>query len=195
VAGQERLLSAVVAIDGGGPALTIAAQYLAGAGIGRLVVHGPDRGPLVDALTALDPDVQLRSSAAPLEADRADGTLTDALVAVDLPLAELDRVARSGPPLIAGGTDGPRGWLVVAEPGAACASCAARTIGRGGAAGPLASSAAGVIGSLVALETLKLLLGLRPRTGATWQRFDAERSTLDTVPLARLDTCPGCTAT
>jgi adenylyltransferase/sulfurtransferase len=190
VTGQERLLSAAVAIDGCGPGLSIAAQYLAGAGIGRIVVHGAERDPLLEALRAVDPALRLWSSTAPLGG--AEGAPPDALVAVDLPLAELDRVARGGPPLIAGGTGGPRGWLVVAERRDACASCAARAAGTGGAAGPLASSAAGVIGSLVALETLTLLLGLRPPTGASWQRFDAERSTLETVRLVRRDSCPAC---
>jgi len=212
--GQQRLLGASVALAGEGDLARIAALYLAGAGVGRIEVHRADGHRLADDLVDLDPEIAVRTSRRPLSE-----AVCDVSVACDLPLAEIEAAAAVGRPLIAGGTDGSRGWLVVAtaEPGGGCANCAARAAtgrhppkssGRtGGIAAErissvrpelvegraaLSSATAGVVGSLAALSVLKLLLGLGGSSQSVWLQFDAARSTLTEHPITRAEDCPVC---
>ena len=78
------------------------------------------------ALAGLGAETDVTTTPTPLAA-RAG---VDLLIAVDLPLADLDRAAAGRLPLIAGGSIGPQAWLVVAAPDdEACAGCAARRRG------------------------------------------------------------------
>lgn len=199
-AGQQRLLDASVALGGRGPTLEIAALYLAGSGVGRIALHGrADR--LAAALIELNPEVRITVHTEAPGVHRGDGphAFCDVLIGADLPLADLDCAAAARRPLIAGGSDGPRGWLVVGESGGVCASCAARSGAlrdpRADAAGlHLVSIAAGVIGALLATEALKLLVGLCGGHGPAWLQFDAQTSTLTEVPFTRAADCPVCAA-
>ena len=215
-AGQQRLLDASVALGGRGPTLEIAALYLAGSGVGRIALHGP-ANRLAAAVIERHPEVRISAHAeAPGVHGRDDADAScDVLIGADLSLADLDRAAAARRPLIAGGTDGPRGWLVVGESGGVCASCAARSRAlrdpraaaddRAGlrpaptrhtpATGlHLVSIAAGVIGALLATEALKLLLGLGGGHGPAWLQFDAQTSTVTEVPFTRAADCPVCGA-
>jgi adenylyltransferase/sulfurtransferase len=210
--GQQRLLGASVALAGEGDLGRIAALYLAGAGVGRIEVHRADGRRLADDLVDLDPEIAVRTSTRPFSEGACDVSL-----ACDLPLAELEPAAAVGRPLIAAGTDGSRGWLVVAtaEPGGGCASCAARAatghspstssmrtggIAWGSAVRPepvegwtaLSSATAGVVGSMAALSVLKVLLGLGGGSQSVWLQFDAARSTLTEYPITRVEDCPVC---
>ncbi|MGH7788387.1 MAG: hypothetical protein ACRERC_16075, partial [Candidatus Binatia bacterium] len=120
VAGQQRLLSAHVAIDdGGGPLAAVLAPYLAGAGVGRLTLHGAGTAAVVDAVAGLAPDTHVTTLAVGV----ADAEI---VVAADLALDDLDRVATLGVPVIAGGLTPGGGWLVVAAARPPCVACVAR---------------------------------------------------------------------
>lgn len=192
--GQQRLLAATVAIGGAGEVAAIAARYLAGAGIGHLVLHGAARADLRAALTALDPELRVTLSDLAL-----GGMAAEVLVAGDLSLAELDCAAAAEQPLVAGGSSGGVGWLVVAPVGGACASCAARAArqippGPPFSKGGLMSPTSGVVASLIAVEVIKVLLALRRETERTWLQFDAATSTLVSHPIATAADCPRCAA-
>jgi hypothetical protein len=138
-AGQARLLATSVLILGGGPLAEMAALYLAGAGIGRIALLQA-AGTLADAVGDLNPDVAIAHGAA------VDATY-DVVVACDAEPA-LIASAATGRTVIAAGLNDAGGWLVVGEPGGACASCVAhRHVGQQYAAGAeLVSVVAGVLG-------------------------------------------------
>jgi len=195
--GQERLLQSSVAIAGAGAVAEIAALYLAGAGIGSVVLHGRGLEALRGEVIALNNDVDVRLATAPLGSVRVG-----ALVACDAVLEEVDAAAATGLPLIAGGIAGERGWSVVADDSSICASCAAR-LGveflECGGSPPLhgaqtrAGVVGGVVGSLIALAVLKLRLGLgASRRG--WLQFDALAASLTEHALVRHPQCPRCAA-
>lgn len=189
-AGQQRLLQSSIAIGGGGALTEIAALYLAGAGIGRITLHGTDRQALRVQLLDLHPEVEVSLPHGPL------GSVDAAvLVACDYELAEIDVAVASRRPIVAGGSDG---WMVVASSAEICASCAARSRVHGAMpfepAHPNASPTAGVIGSLMSLAVLKLLVGIGDPLRRVWWQFDPVRSMLTEHPLERVTDCPGCTA-
>lgn len=189
--GQERLLSSSVAVAGDGVLAEIVALYLAGAGIGRIVLCGAGRESLRIDLADLNPDVRVALAAADL-----DSAASDIVVACDAPLAQLDAAARPGRPLVAGGADNEGGWLVVSDAADICASCAGRraTVPAGTAcrAGPM--PAAGIVGSLLSIAVLKQRLGLGAPARPVWLQFDARRSMLSEHPIERLPDCPVCAA-
>lgn len=183
--GQERLLRSAVAVAGDSEFAAITALYLAGAGIGRVVVHG--RNEASGELSDLNPDVQVTLASGALGSVDAD-----VLIACDAPLAEIDAAAAAGRPLVAGGINRHGGWLVVADAPVTCASCAARQNESELPHSTLLSPTAGVVGSLVAIAVLKLCLGLDAWAQPVWLQFDAVRSTLTEHPLVHAVDCPVC---
>jgi molybdopterin/thiamine biosynthesis adenylyltransferase len=103
--GQQKLLSAHVALVGLGALGGPAALYLAAAGVGRLTLIDDDVVSLsnlqrqilfgtgdvgrakteagAEALTALNPDIRLRRAAARLDTDNAEDLIADAQIVVD----------------------------------------------------------------------------------------------------------------
>jgi molybdopterin-synthase adenylyltransferase len=216
-AGQERLLGSAVALAGEGELAAITALYLVGAGVGRFTLHGSHS--LCGELRDLNPEAHVTPASGAL------GSVdVDVLVACDRTLAEIDRAALSGRPIVAGGVSPHSGWLVVAQPRVTCASCAARqavrgatgarpstssgrteSISSGGSSSvrpelvegppPLASATAGVVGALMSLAVVKLLLGLDQPSGGEWLQFDAVGSTLTAHSIVRAADCPRCAMT
>lgn len=183
-AGQARLLATSVLLLGGGPLAEMAALYLAGAGIGRIALFQATDS-LADAVRDLNPDVAVEHGAA------VDATY-DVVVACDAEPAAIARAA-TGRTIIAAGLSDAGGWLVIAAPGGACASCVAlRHAGQQHAACPeLVSVAAGVLGSLITLEVLKRRLG-RGSPPAGELHFDVVQSTLSEHPIAHHADCAVC---
>lgn len=191
VAGQQRLLQARVALDGCGALAAVLAPYLAGAGVGRLTVHGPGAATIAQSIAGLAPDTVaevVERSVARVEAD--------VVVATDLPLADFDRVASLGAPVVAGGLTPRGGWLVVAAARPPCVACVARRAGVGPApAAPAApGTTAGVVAGMLSLAVLKLLLGLGGTGEPRWLLFDAAASTVEPQSFVPLPACPVCAA-
>jgi len=192
--GQERLLRASIALAGEGELAELSALSLAGAGIGRIALHGSAGAALGDDLVDLHPDLQVTLATGAL-----GSTDADVLVACDLPPTELNRAGRAGRPLVAGGLIDDGGWLVSAG---TCAVCAARQARRevrepvsaAAREGPGRSATTGVIASLIALVVLKLRLDLPAPAHGTWLRFDAPASALTERPLPRTADCAVCAA-
>lgn len=189
--GQERLLSSSVAVAGNGALAEIVALYLAGAGIGRIALPGAGREPLQADILDLNPDVSVA-----LAVDDLGSVEADILVACDVGLADLERAARSGRPVVAGGVDDDGGWLVVSDTPDICASCAGRaaTARRGTACRAPTVPAAGVVGSLMSIAVLKLRLGLGEPARRVWVQFDVRESMLSEHPIERAPDCPVCAA-
>lgn len=102
----------------------------------------------------------------------------------------------AGLPLVTGGVAGIAGFVMAIRPGrTACHSCAfpppSPREGTPPAAGVL-GPAAGVAGSLMALQALELLTGFRPPLLDALLSIDLGDLTVTRVPVARRPDCPDC---
>lgn len=219
VAGQQRLASARVLIVGLGGLGSPVALYLAGAGVGELVLadfdqveltnlhrqiaHGmADLGKLKvesarESIAAINPLVQVRTISQPLQ----DELLTEQVALVDAVVDCTDNFATrfalnkacvaAGKPLISGAAIRLEGQISVfdtRQPQNPCYQCLYAhtdeeqlTCSEAGVMGPLV----GIVGSVQALETIKVLSGLgQPLAGRlllldgmslSWREFKIKR--------------------
>jgi adenylyltransferase/sulfurtransferase len=169
----------------------------------------PDLGvPKAESAAAklrfLNPDVVIEPYRVRLDADNAEGLLAGHDLVVDCSDSFATRYAvnaaccAAGVALVEGGVVGMSGLVMAIRPGeTACYRCAfpeppppgsVPSCAEAGVLGP----AAGVIGSLQALEALKLLTGVgRPLTGAFLQADLADLDFLR-VGVRRREDCPDC---
>ncbi|WP_394764464.1 HesA/MoeB/ThiF family protein [Phenylobacterium sp.] len=220
--GQQGLKAARVLIVGAGGLGAPAALYLAAAGVGTLVLVDPDRvdrsnlqrqvlyaeadlgRPKVEAATArlhaLNPDIVVDGREVALTADNAG----DLVAGFDLVLDGTDDFAvryavnaacvRHGKPLVSGAIGRWTGQVGVFS-GRPCYRCLvpeippdAETCAAVGVVGALA----GVIGSMMALEAIKLIVGAgAPLTGRLLL-YDALAAETRTVRVGADPDCPVC---
>jgi molybdopterin-synthase adenylyltransferase len=188
--GQERLLAARVAVRGGGDAALVCASYLSGAGVGSLGMDdlggsGPVGGALgfsgvglrtlAAAIAARNPDCRL-SAESPLAPNVV--VLIGAAIPDELPL---------GSAVVWGAADAESVVRVHFPAGTACAPCLK-------AASLLANAGEGespvVLGSLLAVDCLRILLGLARDTRPSVLRLVRTRSSSFALPAR--DDCVRC---
>ncbi len=220
-AAQRALGEARVLVVGAGALGSPVATYLAGSGVGRLGVvddgdvelsnlhrqhlhFTPDVGvakahSAVAKLGFLNPDIVIEPYQAAFNAAMVDGQdlVVDCTDSFEARYAINAACCAAGVPLVEGGVVGVSGLVMAIRPGeTACYRCAfpqapegAASCAEAGVLGP----AAGVIGSLQALEALKLLAGLPALTDAFLQ---VDLLTLDflRVNVRRRAGCPDCAA-
>jgi molybdopterin-synthase adenylyltransferase len=220
-AAQRALGDASVLVVGAGALGSPVATYLAGAGVGRLGVvddgdvevsnlhrqhlhFSPDVGvpkahSAVSKLGFLNPEIVIE----PYQAAFNEAMLEGVDLVVDCTDAFATRYAinaaccAAGIPLVEAGVVGMSGLVMAIRPGeTACYRCAfpqappegaVPTCAQAGVLGP----AAGVVGSLQALEALKLLAGLPALTDAFLQ-VDLATHDFLRVTVKRRDDCPDC---
>jgi sulfur-carrier protein adenylyltransferase/sulfurtransferase len=97
-------------------------------------------------------------------------------------------------PVIVGAANAVAGWMSVCDGGdAPCYTCLTRQCGGAGAGeASLGTVAAGFIGTLLAAEAIKIVLGLRPRAGGQRVTFDALRGDVRIEPALPDPHCAGC---
>lgn len=220
--GQQRLKAANVLIVGAGGVGSPAALYLAAAGVGTLrIIDGDavslsnlqrqilfetadiDR-PKVEAaagrLAAINPHVQIEALNHPLTADNVAEVIAGADVVLDgtddFPTRHLVNAAcvAAGVPLVSGALGRWTGQVGVFA-GKPCYHCLvpesppdAETCARVGVVGALA----GVIGSMAALEAVKLITGAgEPLTGRL-MLYDGLAATSRVVKVTADPQCPVC---
>ena len=225
--GQRRLLESSVLLIGAGGLGSPASLYLAAAGVGTLgivdddvvdesnlqrqIAHSTQRlgDPKVDSardtLTALNPDVQVKTFNERLSSENVDRILAegwDVIVdgADNFPTRYLvnDASVWHGIPVVHGSIYRFEGQATVFQPGAGpCYRCLfptppppelAPSCAEGGVLGVLP----GVIGSLQANETIKLALGMGDPLIGRLMLFDALGATFTEVALRRDPNCPVC---
>jgi molybdopterin-synthase adenylyltransferase len=218
-AAQRALADAHVLVVGAGALGSPVATYLAGAGVGRLGIvddggvelsnlhrqhlhFTPDLGlpkaqSAASKLKFLNPDILIE----PYQAAFAPAMVTGQDLVVDCTDSFAARYAVNAAccadrvPLVEAGVVGLTGLVMAIRPGeTACYRCAfptepvnAPSCAEAGVLGP----AAGVIGSLQALEALKLLAGLPALTDAFLQVDLAALDVLRVAVRRRAD-CPDC---
>ena len=226
-AGQRRLLESSVLLIGAGGLGSPASLYLAAAGVGTLgivdddvvdesnlqrqIAHSTQRlgDPKVesarDTLTALNPDVKVKTFNERLTSENIDRILAegwDVIVdgADNFPTRYLvnDASVWHGIPVVHGSIYRFEGQATVFQPGEGpCYRCLfptppppelAPSCAEGGVLGVLP----GVIGSLQANETIKLLAGIGEPLIGRLLLFDALSATFTEVALRRDPNCPVC---
>jgi molybdopterin/thiamine biosynthesis adenylyltransferase len=219
-AAQFALREASVLVVGAGALGSPVAAYLAGAGVGRLGIvdfddvevsnlhrqwlhFTPDVGvakaqSAAAKLRFLNPDVVVE----PYQARFAPAMLEGADLVVDCSDSfetryEVNAAACAArTPLVEGGVLGLAGLVMAIRPGeSACYRCAfpetppsVPSCAEAGVLGP----AAGVIGSLQALEALKLLAGLDGALLDAFLQVDLHDATFLRVATSRREDCPDC---
>lgn len=226
VAGQETLRERHVLLVGAGGLGSAAALYLAAAGVGQLSIADPDALELSNLqrqilyretdlgqgkaqraaaqLTALNPEVNVRTMATALDASN----LPDLLRSVDVVLDGSDNFptrfavnaacVTARKPLISGAAIRFEGQLAVFTPGihhSPCYRClypdsgeTQETCENAGILGPIV----GVIGSMQALLAIRLLLGLGDNPAGTLHLFDALTFHWRRLRIPRDPHCPVC---
>ena len=215
---QERLAAASVLVVGAGAIGSPVALYLAGAGVGRLGIVDPDEVELSNLhrqllhftpdvgvpkahsaaakLRFLNPDVVIEPYQAAFAPEMLDGQdlVVDGTDAFATRRAINAACCAAGVALIEGGATAFDGLVLAIRPGeTACYRCAfptapaeERRCDREGILGP----AAGVVGSLMALEALKHLGGLGGEDGLL--ALDLRAPSMTRVAVPRDPGCPDC---
>jgi molybdopterin/thiamine biosynthesis adenylyltransferase len=218
---QKALGEANVLVVGAGALGSPVATYLAGAGVGRLGIvddgdvelsnlhrqhlhFTPDVGvPKAHSASAklgfLNPDIVIEPYQAAFNPAMLEGQdlVVDCTDSFAARYAINAACCAAGVPLVEGGVVGTSGLVMAIRPGeTACYRCAfpqpppagaVPTCAQAGVLGP----AAGVIGSLQALEALKLLAGLPALTDAFLQ-VDLSAGDFLRVTVSRRPDCPDC---
>jgi molybdopterin/thiamine biosynthesis adenylyltransferase len=221
-AAQRALADASVLVVGAGALGSPVAAYLAGAGVGRLGIvddgdvelsnlhrqhlhFTPDLGvpkahSAVAKLGFLNPDIVVEPYQAAFSAAMVEGQdlVVDCSDAFDTRYAVNAACCAAGVPLVEGGVVGMSGLVMAIRPGStACYRCAfpqapppgaLPTCAQAGVLGP----AAGVIGSLQALEALKLLAGLDGALTDAFLQVDLGTHEFVRVTVRRRADCPDC---
>lgn len=218
-AGQQRLAAAKVAVVGAGGLGSPVITYLAAAGVGTLCVIDGDTVELsnlnrqfvhgtqslakekADSARAFVArtfgDVRVEPVVRRLDARNATELLAGCDVVVDcvdnIPtrLLVCKAALSLGVPLVEGGIDGFYGFVTAVRAGTACLGCAGYDAPADKAFSSL-GAVAGIIGSMQALETVKILLGMPDVAYNKLLLFDGIRSELDVVQMARRADCPVC---
>jgi molybdopterin/thiamine biosynthesis adenylyltransferase len=220
--GQQRLKAARVGLVGLGGVGAPAALYLAAAGVGTLRLMDDDAVALSNlqrqiafdmddigrskveagaaALTALNPHVRIERRAERLTAANAAGLIADCDVIIDgtddfpTRFAVNAACAAAGIPLVSGALGRWSGQVGVFA-GRPCYRCLvpaappeAETCARVGVVGALA----GVVGSMAALETIKLIAGAGASLAGRLLIYDGLAGTARTVAVGADPDCPVC---
>jgi adenylyltransferase/sulfurtransferase len=227
IEGQRKLLNSRVLVVGVGGLGSPIALYLAGAGVGRLVLVDPDQVelsnlqrqimhdsetiglPKVESarrrLLALNPEVEVQAIASRLEGKDLEAAVAQVDVVVDGSDNFATRFAlniacvHAGRPLISGAAIRMEGQVAVFDSrwsDVACYHCLFRedeeteeTCSQTGVMAPLL----GIIGSVQAMEALKLLLGIGEGLHNRLLLLDVLKMHWREVRIRRDPKCPICT--
>ena len=220
---QDRLADATVAVVGLGGLGCPACQYLAAAGVGGLIIIDDQRVEVSDLnrqvlhfeedallprykvesarnkLKALNSEVMVE--ALPMKVEDGDLFI---LKGADVILDCLDdpegryllnrHCLSTRTPMVHGAVEGMRGHVLTLMPGGPCLRCAfPQLVVRRGPV-PVLGAAAGVIGAMQAMETMRLITGVGGRPDGRALFLDLRGNELSEVQFVRDPVCPDCSS-
>lgn len=218
---QSKLSEASVAVVGVGGLGSPALQYLAAAGVGKLiliddqkvepsnlnrqVIHFEEDALLprykVESarmkLKAFNSEVKLEALPLRLEADNSY-VLENADVVLDCLDNPKGRYVMnqhclaSKTPMVHGAVEGMRGHVLTLVPGGPCLRCAFPNLTARRGPVPVLGAAAGIIGSMQALEAIKLITGIGERPDGRALFFDMRVNEVSEVIFVKDPSCPDC---
>jgi molybdopterin/thiamine biosynthesis adenylyltransferase len=202
--GQQALLSATLAIAGRPDLSSVAATYVAAAGVGTLALSAAQLPPGIEEL---NPDchistlpVLLTEAVAQEMARRSHVVLACGATRDACTLLDAACVAQHTP-LVWGDASGALGLVAILAGGRRelpCYTCVqahlSRLLAAADASHPLASSAAAFIGTLQATEAIKTLIGLGASETAQVLTYDAAAGMVGATALVKDPRCPTCGA-
>ena len=189
--GQARLLAAAAVIAGAGELASTVACYVAAAGLGHLRV-APRIAAQLDALNA---DCHIEVVAEPSVPEAATLVICAGTDAATGDVLNRACVARRLP-LLWGRATGTRGvvaLLPLADVTAPCLDCQPLPADAG-VHTPLAEVTAGFVGTLLATEAIKSVLGIGGASGGRLITYEALDSRVTERPLAKNPACTTCGA-
>lgn len=217
--GQKKLRDASVLMAGLGPSGSVAALYLAAAGVGQLTLWDPGLVHPQDLESAIAHDrsriglPRARSAREPLSAINPDAEIVvlereaDVIGAVaahqvvvatagDWPGFQQEAI-RIGVPVIFAACHGAGGAATAYKPGEPCLACIDReqaiSLGlRPEGEGAAIAAAAGVVGVVAATEAVKLILGTGTPLAGRMLAYDGWDARFREVLFTRRDGCPLC---
>jgi hypothetical protein len=206
--GQEALLRSRATLVGVGELAQAMLPYLAGSGIGRLVLRpaaGEDlaaAAELAERAARINPDVRA-DVGAPISAAEAEGiapcdSWCETSGGRESVLALLRATRMAGTTIVAVGACASWGWMSMtrkrgSQPG--CAFCGWLDASRGNegeTSGPLRPTIVGAVAALAASSIIDAHLGLDRQPPAVWLRYDAETMTLNEHTITVRENCPVC---
>ncbi len=218
--GQETLRSSSVCVAGAGGLGCPVALYLAAAGVGHIRIVDPDRvdrsnlnrqvlhaepdisrfkvESAAEKLQRLNPDITIESMPVAIDdgnIDRVTGGMHLLLDALDSYPARylLNRVAyQKNIPLIHAAVSGFHGQLTTIIPRETpCLRCIIPHPPEG-CSPPVLGATAGIVGTLEALEALKVLTGMGDVAKNILLVWDGRSGRLDQIPVGKDPGCPVC---
>jgi len=220
IEGQLKLKSATVMVAGLGGLGTIAATYLAAAGVGRLILVDRDRVEETnlnrqviylpsdvgrekavvarERLTALNPEVEVHAAVLDVFSDEFEKLVKKSDVIVDgmdgwrqrLRINEL--AVKHGKPLVHAAVESWYGQLMTVIPRETpCLHCVFSSVGER-TCSRIVGPVAGVFGLLEALEVIKLVTGKGEPVKNKLLIADLKNSTFEYLKLRRNPSCPVC---
>ncbi len=218
---QEKLSKASVAVVGVGGLGSPVCQYLAAAGVGRLILiddqkaepSNLNRQVIHFEEDALLPRYKVESARKKIEAfnsevevealpmkleEETSFILENADLAVDCldnPKGRylLNRICLERRiPLVHGAVEGFSGHVLSIVPGGPCLRCAFPSLPNRWSGVPVLGAAAGVIGSMQAAEVIKLITGIGEAPSGRALFIDLKNGQVDEVQFVRNPACPDC---
>ncbi|MEM0093872.1 MAG: HesA/MoeB/ThiF family protein [Thermofilum sp.] len=219
---QKKLKSSTVLVVGVGGLGSPAAMYLAAAGVGRIILVDSEKVELsnlnrqvlhwtpdigrekvssaASKLSELNPHVKVVQVFGKLETlERAEQLVAEADVVVDC----LDNwktrfllneaCVKLGKPLVHAAVRGLYGQLMVVKPGeSACLRCLLPEDPPEEKTFPVAGPTPGVLGTLEALEAVKLITGYGQPLAGKLLIFDGVQGSFDVINVKKRENCPVC---
>lgn len=220
--GQSKLDESTVGIMGVGGLGSPAATYLAGAGVGKLILADPQTPDVTNLnrqilhwqedvgsaskvasaawkLRRFNPSVEVEAHAVEVTADNIAGVFRGADVILDCldsfpPRFVLnDHALRSSTPLVHAAVEGMHGQVTVIEKGRTpCLRCLFPRAPAKRTLFPILGPTAGVFGCLQAAEAIKLITGIGRPLCSQLLVGDLEHNSWETIDILAAENCPAC---
>ncbi len=217
--GQKKLASSKALVIGCGGLGTPAAAYLAEAGVGHLELIDTDTVSVTNlnrqffytekdidsykahvaqrVVRSMNGEISVHGKAQHIDGDHIDADIEGFDVVLDcvdsLAVRRIvhDACLKQDIPLVEGGIDGFYGFVSCIKKGFPCLNCMDFFSGKQKDVIPVLGAVAGIIGSMQALEAIKILLGTDDALFGKILYYDAKRQELETVEIPYKDGC-GC---